>query len=381
MNILFITHHYLSSNGGGSFASRAYINAFAEIADEMTLLYPIKEGENLFPEINKKVKTISVEYNILKWRKVFDLLCGRVHRYYKVAPKFIKSKDYDVIVFDNSKTSFRLIDFAHKYGKKTIVIHHNFEYEYVRDNSKGLLRFVGLFWTKKYEKEAACRSDLNLTLTNQDCELLCNNFRNGNKDNFRILGTFEYKPFVSCRVKELELEKNNFVITGNLGACQTEQSLIPWIQNYYPLIKEVFPNSVVTIAGKNPSERLCQICQKAQILLIPSPNSMDSIMEKASYYICPIHLGGGIKLRVMDGLKWGVPVVTHVVSARGYDPFENLGCLLTYSNENEFRNALFRLKKVNLTKAFIQQTYASRFSFESGVERLRKILLVFPVIR
>lgn len=377
MNILFITHHYLSSNGGGSFASRAYINAFAEIADEMTLLYPIKEGENLFPGINKKVKTIPVEYNIPKWRKVFDLLCGRVHRYYKVAPKFIKSKDYDVVVFDNSKTSFRLIDFAHKYGKKTIVIHHNFEYEYVRDNTKGFLRLISLYWTKKYERDAAQKSDLNLTLTNQDCELLCKNFRNGNKDNFRVLGTFEYKPFVSCRIKELEPGKINFVITGNLGARQTEQSLIPWIQNYYPLIKDVFPNSVVTIAGKNPSERLRQICQTAQIQLIPSPKSMDPIMEKASYYICPIHLGGGIKLRVMDGLKWGVPVVAHSVSARGYDAFGNAGCLLTYSNKDEFQNALLRLKKIHLTKAFVQKIYASHFSFESGVERMKKILLDF----
>ena len=377
MNILFITHHYLSSNGGGSFASRAYINAFAEIADEMTLLYPIKEGENLFPGINKKVKTIPVEYNIPKWRKVFDLLCGRVHRYYKVAPKFMESKDFDVVIFDNSKTSFRLIDFAHKYGKKTIVIHHNFEYEYVRDNTKGFLRLISLYWTKKYERDAAQKSDLNLTLTNQDCELLCKNFRNGNKDNFRVLGTFEYKPFVSCRIKEHKPEKDNFVITGNLGARQTERSLIPWIQNYYPLIKDVFPNSVVTIAGKNPSERLRQICQTAQIQLIPSPKSMDPIMEKASYYICPIHLGGGIKLRVMDGLKWGVPVVAHSVSARGYDAFGNVGCLLTYSNKDEFQNALLRLKKIHLTKAFVQKIYASHFSFESGVERMKKILLDF----
>ena len=44
MNVLFITHHYLHGNGGGVFASRAYINVIAEIADHVTLLYPDKEG-------------------------------------------------------------------------------------------------------------------------------------------------------------------------------------------------------------------------------------------------------------------------------------------------------------------------------------------------
>ena len=376
MKVLFITHHFLSSNGGGSFASRAYINAFAEIADEMTLLYPVKENENPFQEINKKIKTVPVEYKIPKWRKVFDLLCGRVHRYYKVAPKFIESKDYDVVVFDNSKTSFRLIDFAHRHEKKTIVIHHNFEYEYVRDNTKVFLRLISLYWTQKYERDAAQNSDLNLTLTNQDCEWLCKNFRNGNKDNFRVLGTFEYRPFVGCRIKEFESEKRNFVITGNLGALQTELSLIPWIQNYYPLIKDVFPDSVVTIAGKNPSEHLCQICQEAQILLIPSPKSMDPIMEKASYYICPIHLGGGIKLRVMDGLKWGVPVISHVVSARGYESFIERGCVISYADKKEFYEALQRLKKVNFHKNDIQDLYRLLFSYESGVKRVRDILAI-----
>ena len=40
MRVLFFTHHYLDDNSGGSFASRAYINAFTEIADTCMLMYP-----------------------------------------------------------------------------------------------------------------------------------------------------------------------------------------------------------------------------------------------------------------------------------------------------------------------------------------------------
>ena len=38
MNLLFITYYYMNGNRGCVFASRAYINIFAEIGDDVTLL-------------------------------------------------------------------------------------------------------------------------------------------------------------------------------------------------------------------------------------------------------------------------------------------------------------------------------------------------------
>ena len=86
MRTLFITHHYLSSPGGGTFASRAYINAFAELSDEMTLLYPVKEGEGLFEGINTCIKLVPVRYELPKVIKLVRILTGKVHRYFSTAP-------------------------------------------------------------------------------------------------------------------------------------------------------------------------------------------------------------------------------------------------------------------------------------------------------
>jgi len=174
MKILFITHHYLSSNGGGSFASRAYINAFAEIADEITLLYPACEGQNLFDEINPKIMAIPVTYNIPKWRKLIYSIAGCVHRYYEAANEFLTERKADIVVFDSCMVTFRLIKRFKAIGYKAVVIHHNYQYEYFRDNSRGPLKWITLFWCRKYEREAVCEADTNLTLTPQDVELLAN---------------------------------------------------------------------------------------------------------------------------------------------------------------------------------------------------------------
>ena len=85
-------------------------------------------------------------------------------------------------------------------------------------------------------------------------------------------------------------------------------------------------------------------------------------------------MGGGLKLRIMDGLKWGLPVITHAVSARGYDAFKDAGCLFSYSNVEEFLSAIQQLKTMSMSKCVIQALYNSFFSFNAGVARLRKAI-------
>lgn len=374
MNILFITHHYLTTVGGASFASRAYINAFAAISDEMTLLYPVKQGQNVFMEIDKKIKQVPVANNMSFIKRAFYWLLGRTHRYDAIAPSIIQDNHFDYVVFDNSKTSFRLLEIAKKKGCKTIVINHNFEFEYIRDNYKGIVKSVNLFWIKKVESNSAQKADLNLTLSKQDIKLICDAYRNGNQDNFKLLGTFEYAPHAKARFANLHSSRNRFVITGNLSAVQTIDSLVPWLRNYYPILKKIYPDSELTIAGLNPGLLLSNMCKELGISLIASPKSMDPIMANADFYICPTSLGGGIKLRVMDGLRWGLPVVTHKVSARGYDLFVKKGCMFTYSDEISFQNALLSLKRNTFNKEQVYNTYRNIFSFEAGVERLRNIL-------
>ena len=373
MKILFVTQHYLDGKGGGTFASKAYINAFAKNATQMKLLYPIKKDEKQLKDIEESVSLCPVSYSKPKLCKLVDLIIGRVHRYYHIIPQLLKNEKFDVVVFDNSKTSYRLIDLVRRYGSKVIVIHHNFEYEYVRDNSTGILKALQLFWTKRYERDATLKSDLNLTLTKQDADLLCKAF-NGNKNSFKLLGTFEFVPYVAKMIKNDGDSKNRFVITGNLSAMQTEHSLLKWLKDYYPILKDCFPSSSLTIAGKNPSQAIQKQCSNLGIRLISSPESMDDVLQDADFYICPTELGGGLKLRVMDGLRWGLPVVTHKVSARGYDLFEEKGILLSYSNKIEFKNALLTFSEMNIDKQKVIDMYQNIFSFAAGVKRVKELI-------
>lgn len=371
MKTLFITHHYLHGKSGGCYASSAYINAFAEISEHLTLLFPMKEGMN--PEyISKKIEAIPVWYKKNIYLKLIDLLCGKVHRYNNIS-HYIKNKQFDLIVFDTSIVSYRLIDLFHEKGSKVICIHHNFQYEYFQDNVKGILKFPILYWCKRYERDAVRKSDLNLTLTNQDANLL-SQYGEG-KEIFRKLGVFEYKNKEDTPEKKIKLinEKNRtvFIITGGLGDYQTEHSLLLWLNEYYPILINIYPIHKLLIAGRNPSSSLYEACKKhTQIEIIPNPNNMNEILEQGNVFICPTSLGGGLKLRIMDGLSYGMPILTHAISARGYDEFEKAGFLFSYDSIISFSKALMQLKKANINYIQIKEYYNTLYSFEFGVKKI-----------
>jgi len=374
MKTLFITHHYLSGNNGGSFASRAFINSFAEISEELTLLYPIKAGQNLFDNINPKVVPCPVKYDSSKWKKALDILVGKIHRFFDIANEINAKEKFDLVVFDTSLVSFRLIDKFKASGAKILVIHHNYQYEYFRDNTRFPLSVPTLFWCRIYERQAIRKADMNLTLTPQDVVLLAKNYNGGNRDNIKSVGVFEFCPSLPKTFADEANQCKRFVITGNLSDIQTESSLVPWLNDYFPILKEELPEASLVVAGKNPGSELRNICEKLGASLIPSPESMDEIIKEADCYICPTCLGGGLKLRVLDGLKWGLPVVSHEISARGYDSFVEKGYMFSYSNPEGFRQSLKSLKRSIFIKKDIYEEYCSEFSFDSGLGRLRRIL-------
>lgn len=374
MKVLIVTLHYLDGNGGGVYASSAFVNAIASLARETYLIYPSKNGENL-SNINPMVRTIPVFYKKNKILKFIDVLCGRVHRFADMFENEVRMIKPDVVVFDNSRSSYRLIDIAKKNGSKVITIHHNFEYEYNRDNTAWYLKKILLYWTKKYECDAVKKSDLNLTLTPQDKRMLADCYNQGDASSFEVLGIFEYKKstleMVKCSEKK---EAKRFVITGNLSAKQTVDSLVPWLDVYFPILKRKFPKASLTIAGKSPSLSLVRKCLELGVNLVPSPQSMRDVLNDADVYICPVALGGGIKLRVMDGLKYGMPVLTHEVSARGYETFVEKKVIYTYRDLKSFERCLDEIAMLQIKKENVIGIYETLFSFDEGQKKFADIL-------
>ena len=370
MRTLFVTYHYLHGNGGSVFASRGYVNAFAELSEHLTLLCPVKEG--CHPEgIREGVHIVPVPYEAPRWLKYLHLLAGHIHRYFSVFDEALSMDRFDTVVFDACYASFRLIDRARRAGCRVIVIHHNSQCDYVRANYRFPVRGPMLYWTRRSEREAVSGSDLNLVLTPEDQAELRRLYDKENRKLFGIVGVFEY-----CRQdpqEQTSVRKPVFVITGNLSMRQTEEPLLEWLRSYLPELRATVPSASVLVAGKDPSECLQSRCLEAGVELLASPKDMQTVLARGGWYICPASMGGGLKLRIMDGLRNGMPVLAHRASARGYEPFIDR-FVFCYDDRKSFRKALERMLALEIDRDSIRQLYREVFSFDAGLERLRNLL-------
>lgn len=371
MKSLIVAYSEMNGNGGGIFATLAYVNAMAHLSDETVFMFPSKDGT---PDkrIHPSVRQIPVQDAASKVGKARRILSrGVLHRFESKFPVLLTQEHFDLVSFHNSKASRGLIDLAHAHGAKVITVHNNFERDYTVDNEKLYRLPLVLPATLSSERESVRKSDLNLVLCEKDRELLYRHYDPQREVRMEVLGVFEYthRDFI---VRKGVVDPV-FVITGNLSTRQAEESLIPWMKTYHPVLREVVPDAKVILAGKRPGDRLKALAAERDIEVVDTPTDMDAVMARGKYYICPTCKGGGVKLRVMDGLRAGLPVLTHEISARGYEPF--LGnSLFTYRCPVTFRSALEQMLALHPDVKEALQTYSDHFAFEAGKARLGEIL-------
>lgn len=166
---------------------------------------------------------------------------------------------------------------------------------------------------------------------------------------------------------------SRYIITGNLGIAQNVTSTLSWIREYGPLLRREDPEMSLTLAGKNPSPHILKAAEAFGAKVIPSPPDMSVCLSDADIYICPADNGSGIKLRVMDGLKSGLPVVAHVLASRGYEHFIGKN-LFVYDDGASFARAVREAREMTGDKEALISSYREFFSFKAGVKRLQEAL-------
>lgn len=362
----------IASKSGGGLATLAYYNALCSI-------YPGLVDAALAEE------SCSGPYSsfipIPSRSKLHSIFSGSLHRNKSFMKNFLKESadQYSICVINGSFYAGDMMDLIHSYGIKIVVIHHNYEVEYYMTN-KSIFTFGGNFpyFVKNNERNAYKKADLNLFLTKPDMDK-CAEVYGKTYAPCHILGVFEasHKEFKPSHC----LDKDLIVITGSLCTYQTYHSIEVFEKMYYEKIKNHFPEIRILLAGRDPAEQVLTFEKKHpnDIKVVANPDNMDEITNMGSVYLCVTCVGGGLKLRVMDGLRRGMPVLVHKVSARGYEQFVGKPYFQVYDDPPSFIKGLTTILKYikpndKVFQSEIIDSYQKTFGFESGTKRLANFM-------
>lgn len=131
------------------------------------------------------------------------------------------------------------------------------------------------------------------------------------------------------------------------------EGMLWFAHEVWPQVKARLPAATLTIIGKNPPLSIQELAngqpgknpdRRSGIEVtgyVPDPQPY---LQRAGVFIVPLLSGGGMRVKIVDGWRWGLPIVSTKVGAEGilYQDGDNI---LIADNPEDFARAIIRVLK------------------------------------
>lgn len=386
MKILLLANKFpYPPKDGGVIAKLAMIKGLHELGHTLTVL-AINTSKHFtrmedVPEQIKKLadfRDVFINTDIKATKALKNLFFSKLP--YN-AERFI-SKEYEAKLIEVlQETEFDVVQLEtlymcpyipiiRKYSKATISYRaHNIESEIwkrVADNEKSKLKkyYSNLLARRieAFEKSYINKYDCVVPITAKDEENL--NAMGNTKPSLVCptgITAYDYKP-------QTKNKSHTIFHLGGLDWPPNQQGLAWFIDECWPKLREKHPELKFHVGGRNVPDWLDSKFNKTPQLIFDGEvaNALTYIREKG-IMIAPLFSGSGMRIKIIEGLALGKPIVATSIGAEGihYTPDENI-CIADnaedFVNKIDFllKNGTSRTKIAENAVKFVRQEYDNK---------------------
>jgi glycosyltransferase involved in cell wall biosynthesis len=84
-----------------------------------------------------------------------------------------------------------------------------------------------------------------------------------------------------------------------------------------PLVHEQVPEARFVVVGKNPPAEVQVLAADPRIEVTGYVADPMPYLEAADAFVVPLHAGGGMRVKIVDGWLWGLPIISTPIGAEG----------------------------------------------------------------
>ena len=107
---------------------------------------------------------------------------------------------------------------------------------------------------------------------------------------------------------------------GTLDWEANRDGLLWFLKEVWPDLKGLHPSLGFAVVGRNPGPELAELAARLPgVKLTGFVDDLGPFYEKARVFVAPLRFGSGMKVKVINALYRGVPVVTTGIGAEGLD--------------------------------------------------------------
>jgi hypothetical protein len=110
-----------------------------------------------------------------------------------------------------------------------------------------------------------------------------------------------------------------FVFLGKLDIPHNDDAICHFLRTVGPAIARLDPEIRIRIVGKNPSPALRDLANRhaGLVALEGFVDDLSAVFASATALLAPLRFGSGLKIKVLDALARGVPVLATSIAAEG----------------------------------------------------------------
>ncbi len=292
------------------------------------------------------------------------------YKIYKKIEEIIKEKNIDIVFIDHLHMAFYGKLTKEKFSEiKLILREHNTEYifwERIFKEEKNALKKVIFWWqylkVLQYEKEITDIFNKCLMISPMDQINLKK--INSNTKTVVIPTAVDIQDYKLPQVTKII--PYSMLYIGSFSWLPNLQGILWFLKEVWPEIKETFPKAKLFIVGKNPPKKINEY-KNNDIIVTGYVNDVKPWIAKAEIFLVPLFFGGGIRIKILEAMAMGKPIVSTSIGAEGID-VKNMKNIIISDNKKNFVKSiklLFDNKKIrdNLSKNSIK-LIEDKYSFE-----------------
>jgi polysaccharide biosynthesis protein PslH len=252
------------------------------------------------------------------------------------------SKRFDLLVCDFLQST---LNFRNLKGIPTLLFTHNIESiiprRYFETSRNPIARvFWWLQWLKmrRYEKEACAKFDGVVTVSDNDKDILEQEF---NAKNVVTIPTGVDVEYFAPR--EEPVKENSLVFTGSMDWLPNEDAILFFVREILGKIKQAIPTVKLTVVGRNPSRHLIrELKNYPEVNVVGRVEDVRPFIGSHAVYIIPLRVGGGTRIKAYEAMAMGKAVVSTRVGVEGL-PVRDAEHVILADEPDEFADAVKKL--------------------------------------
>lgn len=212
---------------------------------------------------------------------------------------------YIPVIRANSKAKiiYRAHNIEHEIWSRTAIMAHGFEKYYLRNMSKRI---------KKFEIQTLNKYDLLVPITGRDEAILD---KLGNKKPSHVSQTGIDSSVLIPNSKNLK-HPTLFHI-GSLEWSPNQEGLIWFFENCWDAIRERYPDLQFYVAGRNAPPWFQKLLNLPNVVFKGEVADAYEFINSKSIMVVPLFSGSGMRIKIIEGMALGKPIVTTPVGTEG----------------------------------------------------------------